>query len=111
MEVELAKRVETRCEKQDGLLEEQEERIRSLEADRGHVGPVSLGEVRGLHDVGVCMPRLGGAEAAGSLGLMRAPSMTVPASVQNASLMAWESKQDGAVHAQTRTGVVNSPGK
>jgi len=59
------------------------------------------------------MPSLGGGgvEAARSLGLMRAPSVTVPAGVQNASLMAWESKQDGAEHAQTQTGVANSLGE
>ena len=111
MKVELVDCVETRCRRQDGLLMEQGERIRSLEADRNQVGPVSLNEVRGLHDAGVCMPSLGRAEATGSLGLMRAPSMTVPASMQNASLMAWGSKQDGAECAPTQTGVVNSPGE
>ena len=72
---------------------------------------MSQGGVGGLHNAGVCMPSLGRVEAAGSFGLMRAPSMTVPVGVQNASLMAWESKRDGAEHAQTWTGVVDSPGK
>ena len=56
MKVELVGCVETRCKRQDGLLMEQGERIRSLKADRNQVGPVSLNEVRGLHDAGVCMP-------------------------------------------------------
>ena len=99
------------CEKQGVLLREQGGRIRSLEADRAQVGPVSQGGVGGLHDAGVCMLSLGRVEAAGSFGLMRAPSMTVPVGVQNASPMAWESKRDGAEHAQTWTGVVESPGK
>ena len=65
----------------------------------------------GLPDAGVCMPSLGRVEAAGSFGLMRAPGMTVPVGVQSASPMAWESKRDDAGHEQTRTGVVDSPGK
>ena len=111
MEVKLAKCAETQCERQGVLLLEQGERIRSLKADRGQVGPVSLGEVRGLHDAGVCMPSLGVVEAARSLGLMRAPSMTVPTGVRNACLMAWESKQDGAERAQTQTGGSKLPGQ
>ena len=77
MKVELVDCVETRCKRQDGLLMEQRERIRSLEADRNQVGPVSLNEVRGLHDVGVCMPSLGaeggGQRLRGLLALCRPP--------------------------------------
>ena len=58
-EMKLAKCVETQCERQGVLLREDGERIRSLEADHGQVGPVSRGEVGGLHDAGVCMPSLG----------------------------------------------------
>jgi len=59
MKAELEECVETRCERQRGLLMEQGERIRSLEADHGHVGPVSQGEVGGLHDAG-CACRVWG---------------------------------------------------
>ena len=86
-------------------------RIGSLEVDRAQVEPVSQGGAGGLPDAGVCMPSLGRVEAVGSFGLMRAPGMTVPVSVQSASPMAWESKRDDAGHGQTRTGVVYSPGK
>ena len=37
--------------------------------------------------------------------------MIVPESMQNTSLMAWGSKQDGAERAPTQTGVINSPGE
>ena len=37
--------------------------------------------------------------------------MIVPESMQNTSLMAWGSKQDGAECAPTQTGVINSPGE
>ena len=111
MERRLARCVETQCEKQGVLLREQGERIRSLEADRAQVGPVLQGGVGGLPDAGVYVPSLGRVEAAGSFGLMRAPGMTVPMDVQSASPMAWESKRDDVGHGQTRTGVVNSPGK
>ena len=67
--------IETRCKRQDGLLKEQREKIRSLEADRDQVSPVSLNEVGRLHGVRVCMPSLRGAGILGSLGLIRAPSM------------------------------------
>ena len=52
MERRLAERVETRCERQGDLLREQGERIRSLEAGRAPVGPVSQDRVGGLPDAG-----------------------------------------------------------
>ena len=107
----LAERVETRCERQEDLLREQGEKIRSLEAGRAPVGPASQDRVSGLPDAGVCMTSLGGIEAAGSFGLMRGPGMTVPVGVQNVGPMAWESKRDEAGHGQTWAGVVDSPGK
>uniref|UniRef100_A0A8C4Q488 Uncharacterized protein n=1 Tax=Eptatretus burgeri TaxID=7764 RepID=A0A8C4Q488_EPTBU len=111
MEGRLVKRVEAQGERQGVLLREQGGRICSLEVDCAQVGPVSQGGVGGLPDAGVCMPSLGRVEAVGSFGLMRAPGMTIPVDVQSASPMAWESKRDDVGHGQTRTGVVNSPGK
>ena len=89
IKVELVECLETQCKGQDGLLQEQRERIRSLEADRDQVGPVKvrLGEVKLGHDVKGYMPSLGEAEAPGSLGLTQAPSMIVPECVQSASDM------------------------
>jgi len=56
--------LETRCKGQDGLLQEQRERIRSLEADRDQVSPVKvrLCEVMQAHDVKGYMPSLGGGQ-------------------------------------------------
>ena len=60
IKTELVECIETRCKRQDGLLKEQREKIRSLEADRDQVSPVSPNEVGRLHDARACMPSLGG---------------------------------------------------
>ena len=51
------------------------EKIHSLEADRDQVSPVSPNEIGRSRGASGYLPSLGGAEAAGSLGLIRAPSM------------------------------------
>ena len=53
----------------------------------------------------------GGAEAAGPLGLIQAPSMTAPECMQNACAMQWMSAQDGAGRVPTQTGLLNCAGE
>ena len=54
-EGELGERLVTRCEQQDGLLQERGEEIFPLEADRDEVGPVER-----VHGVNGCTWSLGG---------------------------------------------------
>ena len=67
IKVELVECLETRCKGQDGLLQEQKERIRSLEADCDQVGPVKvrLYEVKQGHDTKGYMPSLVGGRGSG----------------------------------------------
>ena len=71
----------TRCKQQDGLLTEQGEEIRSLEADRAEVSPIGPNEVEGIDAVNGCMRSLGGMETPGILGLTRIPEVIVPVCV------------------------------
>jgi len=54
---------------QDGLLKEQREKIRSLEADRDEVSPVGPNEVERVGDVNGYTRSLGGMETPGFLEL------------------------------------------
>ena len=58
--VELEECLVTQCEQQDGLLEEQGEEIRSLEADRDEVSPVVPNEVERMSAVNAYTRSLGG---------------------------------------------------
>ena len=62
VKIELVECLETRCKVQDNLLQEQRERIRSLEADCDQVSPVkvSLCEVERAHDTKGYMPSFEG---------------------------------------------------
>ena len=104
IKTELVECIETRCKRQDGLLQEQREKIRSLEADRDQASPERPTEVGWSSDVTGYMPSWGWAETSGSLGLIQAPSMIVPECMQNASGRAWGSTQDGAGAHRPRHG-------
>ena len=76
--VELVECVETRCKRQDGLLKEPREKIRSLEADRDEVSPVGPNEVERMSAVNGCTRSLGGMETLGLLVVARIPDVIVP---------------------------------
>ena len=59
-EVEHGECIGTWCEQQDGLLKEQREKIRSLEADRDEVSPVGPNKVERVHGTNGPMQSLGG---------------------------------------------------
>ena len=60
IKTELVECIETRCKRQDGLLHEQRENIRSLKADRAQAGPVRPNEVGRWSDARGYMPSLRG---------------------------------------------------
>ena len=71
----------TRCEQQDSLLQEQREKIRSLEADCDDVSPIGPNEVERLSAVNGCTWSLGGMETPGWLVVTRIPDVNVPVCV------------------------------
>ena len=85
---EVVECIETRCKRQDGLLKKQREKIRSFEADRDQASQMRPNEVGRSRGASGYIPSLGGAEAAGSLGPIRAPSMIEPECMRNGSGMA-----------------------
>ena len=80
-EGELGECVMTRCEQQDGLLQERGEGICPLEADRDQVGPVELCELGGASAVNGYTRSLGGMKTPGALVVARFPSANVPVCV------------------------------
>jgi len=124
-EVELVECVETRCEHQDSLPQEQREMVGSLEADRDQVSPVKPYEVERVSDVNGYTQSLGGMETLGFLELTRIPDANVAVCVvkcmsgasvlecvSSPSNMACVSACMGMVHGPTQTGDTSSePGR
>ena len=82
IKTELVECIETRCKRQDVLLQKQRESISSLEVDCDQVTPVGPCEVERVHDVNGYMQSLGGGEeASGPLVVTRIPDVIVPESV------------------------------